>query len=240
MAEVGVDRALLSPIGVYGNDNSYEFEGAARYPRTFRVVGWIDYLADEVEAQLAALMAQGMAGIRIPDLRDADRHRRREFDGVLGACRRLGCPISLSVSHPIAADLIATLQQYPEIAFVIDHLGAGFAPPVLGNLPPDPFEHLPAVLELARFDNVNLKLTGAPSLSHELFPFRDLWDPIHRILDAFGPGRVMWGSDYTRTSGLHSYWDGTHYLREVPGIAADDLALVYGGTLRRVFNWTTD
>ena len=48
----------------------------------------------------------------------------------------------------------------------------------------------------------------------------------------------MWGSDYTRTSALHSYWDGTHYLREITGLDGNDLAeKIYGGTLRRVFGW---
>jgi L-fuconolactonase len=239
MAEVGVDRAVLSPIGVYGNDNSYELEGAATYPSKFRVVGWIDYRAPDVAEQLADLLAQGMLGLRMPDLRDEARHERGEFDRVLDASSRLGCTISLSISHPMSGRLLAALEHYSDTDFVIDHLGVGFAPPVLGNLPPDPFEHLPAVLELARLQNVHLKLTGAPALSRELFPFRDIWQPIHRILDAFGPSRVMWGSDYSRTSGLYSYWDGTHYLHEITGIDAADLALLYGGTLRRVLGWAS-
>jgi L-fuconolactonase len=237
MAEVGVDRAVLSPIGVYGNDNSYELEGAATYPTKFGVVGWIDYRADDVEQQLAGLLAQGVLGLRIPDLRDDARHERGQFDRVLAACSDLKCTISLSISHPISKRLLAALAHYADLNFVIDHLGTGIAPPVLGNLPPDPFEHLPAVLGLARLKNVHVKLTGAPALSRELFPFRDIWQPIHRILEAFGPSRVMWGSDYTRTSGLYSYWDGTHYLHEITGIDAADLALLYGGTLRRVFGW---
>jgi hypothetical protein len=47
----------------------------------------------------------------------------------------------------------------------------------------------------------------------------------------------MWGSDYTRTAGLHSYWDGTHYLHEVDGLDAAALEQVYGATLRRVYGW---
>src|SRR5438270_507974 len=73
MATAGVDRALLTPIGVYGTNNAYELEGAAKYPTRFRVVGWIDYLADDVEDQLAADVARGMVGVRIPDLREQER-----------------------------------------------------------------------------------------------------------------------------------------------------------------------
>lgn len=237
MAEVGVDRALLSPNGVYGPDNSYEFEGAATYPDKFRVIGWIDYLAGDVEERLAADMARGMLGVRIPDLREGERHERGEFDRVLAACQEQGCVVGLMVWHPLPPALVRMLERYEGIRFVLGHLGVGIAPPVLGTLPEDPFENLPAVLDLARLPNVHVNLTGAPSLSRERFPFRDIWGGVTRLLDAFGPDRAMWGSDYTRTAGLHSYWDGTHYLRELPGLSAEDLAKVYGATLRRVYRW---
>jgi L-fuconolactonase len=240
MAEVGVDAALLTPNGVYGHDNSYEFEGAERFPARFRVVGWVDHLADDVEERLARDAARGMVGIRIPELRDRERHERDEFTRVLDACQQLGLVVSLMVFHPLPEPLIATLERYDGIRFVIGHLGVGIAPPVLGVLPADPFEHLPAILDLARLQHVHLNLTGAPSLSHEEFPFRDLWDPVARIVAAFGADRVMWGSDYTRTAGLHSYWDGTHYLREVPGLGPDVLARIYGANLRRVFGWPSE
>jgi predicted TIM-barrel fold metal-dependent hydrolase len=237
MAEVGVDAALLTPNGVYGTDNGYEFEGAGKYPGKFRVVGWIDHLADDVEERLAADVARGMVGVRIPELRDRERHERGEFTRVLDACQAQGLVVALMVFHPLPELLVGTLERYAGIPFVIGHLGVGIAPPVLGVLPEDPFENLPAVLDLARLDNVHMNLTGAPSLSRERFPFRDVWDGVHRIVDAFGPDRVMWGSDYTRTAGLHSYWDGTHYLREVPGLGPDELAKIYGSTLRRVYDW---
>ncbi len=240
MAEVGVAAALLSPIGVYGTDNSYEFEGATKFPTKFRVVGWIDWLADDVEARLAADAARGMVGVRISELRERERHERDEFDRVLQACQDQGLVVSIMVFHPLPELLVKVLERYEGIRFVVGHLGLGFAPPVLGTLPENPFENLPAVLDLARLGNVYMNLTGAPSLSHELFPFHDIWDAIRRVVDAYGPDRVMWGSDYTRTAGLHSYWDGTHYLREVPGFTTEDLAKIYGATLRRVYGWSVE
>lgn len=237
MAEAGVDRALLTPNGVYGHDNGYEFEGAEKYPDRFRVVGWIDHLADDVEERLAADAARGMVGIRVPELRDAARHERGEFTRVLDACQQLGLVVSLMVFHPLPERLVRTLERYEGIRFVVGHLGVGVAPPVLGVLPEDPFENLPAILDLARLPNLHLNLTGAPSLSRDPYPYRDLWAPIDRIVAAFGSDRVMWGSDYTRTAALHSYWDGTNYLREVPGLGPAELAAIYGANLRRVFGW---
>jgi L-fuconolactonase len=146
----------------------------------------------------------------------------------------------LMVSHPLPDVLVGVLERYEGIRFVIGHLGVGVAPPVLGVLPADPFENLPAILELAGLANVHINLTGVPSLSRELFPFRDVWGGIQRTVDAYGTDRVMWGSDYTRTSGLHSYWDGTNYLREVGGYGPAELSNIYGATLRHVYNWPAD
>src|SRR3954471_23223391 len=118
MAEAGVDRALLTPIGVYGHDNSYEFAGAQKYPDRFRVVGWVDHRAADVAERLAADVSRGMVGVRIPELRDRDRHERGEFTAILDACQELGCVVSLMVFHPLPERLIRTLERYDGIRFV--------------------------------------------------------------------------------------------------------------------------
>jgi L-fuconolactonase len=235
MAEAGVDGAVLSPIGVYGTDNTLEIEASARFPRKFCAIGWIDHLAQDVNERLQADAAKGMRGVRIWVMRDSERHDRGEFFTALDSCERLGLAVAVSLVHPIDSRIIEIFRRYAGINFLIDHLGVGIAPPiVLGD---EPFRNLPDVLNLATLPNVYLKLTGAPALSKLQFPFEDLWEPIKRIVDAFGVNHVAWGSDFTRTSALHSYWDGANYLREVPGMSADDLAAIYGRTLRQALNW---
>jgi len=55
-------------------------------------------------------------------------------------------------------------------------------PPV----PAQPFADLPKLLALAAHANIAVKISGACTLSHEPFPYKDLWDPLGRIFDAFG------------------------------------------------------
>jgi predicted TIM-barrel fold metal-dependent hydrolase len=45
-------------------------------------------------------------------------------------------------------------------------------------------------------DNVAVKVSGACTLLHELFPYQDIWDPLFRVFDAFGFGRCMWDTDW--------------------------------------------
>jgi L-fuconolactonase len=237
MAEAGVDGAVLSPTGVYGTDNSFELEASRHYPRKFCVVGFVDHLALNAVETLEAEVAKGMVGLRMIGLRDPIRLERGEFETVLQACQRLNCSVSFLLVHPVPDGVLDMIRRYDDIQFTIDHLGVGIAPPLIGWPPPkDPFVDLSAALALAKFPNVAMKLTGAPSLSHKRFPFADVHDGVRRIVDAFGVERVLWGSDFTRTAPLLSYWDGVHYLAEI-GFSASDLEMLYGGALRQTLRW---
>ena len=89
---------------------------------------------------------------------------------------------------------------------VIDHLGLQqpFEPPA----PPEPWADLPKLLALAAHANVMVKITGACTLSHQPFPYTDIWDPLWRIFDAFGLDRCLWGTDWTRAVALLTYRAG--------------------------------
>jgi predicted TIM-barrel fold metal-dependent hydrolase len=134
-------------------------------------------------------------------------------------------------------ELHEVVQRQRDTRIIVDHLGM-IAPPVaVPKPPPEPFEDLDLLLELAIFDNVMVKISAVPSLSHEAFPFRDVFEPIRRVLDAFGSDRVMWGTDATRTAALHSYRDAVEYLEHVDGVDADTRKQLYGGNAQRVFRW---
>jgi L-fuconolactonase len=237
MDAAGVAAGVLTPQGVYGFDNGFELEARAAAPERFAAMGWVDHRRPDVGAALAADQARGMAGLRLLGLSER-AWERGDADGALAACARLGLPVALWLPHPVPPGFEAAVARHPELPFLIDHLGVGHAPPGLGWAPEDPWERLPAVLALARHPNVYVKLTGAPALSHEAYPFRDIWPRVRRIVEAFGARRVLWGSDITRTGALHTYAEAVGYLREIAGLGDDDvLAELYGGALRRVLSW---
>src|SRR5690606_30132684 len=99
----------------------------------------------------------------------------------------------------------------PDAVLVLDHLGLPQAiePPP----PPSPWEQLPQVLALARHPNVFVKVTGACTMSHEPFPFADLWEPLGRLFDTFGIERCMWGTDWTRAVHMVTYREAVEAVR---------------------------
>src|SRR5437868_8860371 len=156
-------------------------------------------------------LPRGTVGIRIM-LRDevstdpADPGLNR----VLAAAARHSLPVNLLCWGRLeqAAQLAARNRN---ARLVIDHLGLQqpFEPPS----PPEPFADLPKVLALAAHDSIAIKISGACTLSHESFPYKDIWDPLGRIFDAVGLDRCMWGTDWTRARALLTYEQGVEALR---------------------------
>lgn len=237
MSEADVDGALLTPVGVYGFSNELELEASERLPHRFQTVGLVDHLAENLEETLVEGRRRGLRGIRVIPMREPDRVSRGEFERVLAACGDLGIAVMLSLKHPLDSQLPKLFKRHADVCFYIDHLGTGYAPPILGWNPQDPFEHLGSVISLSEIQNVCVKLTGAPSLSKDAYPFRDVWTPILQLVRAFGADRVSWGSDYTRVAPFCSYWEGRHYLSEIPELSQEQLELLYGGTLMTRLGW---
>jgi L-fuconolactonase len=244
MDAVGVNAAVLIPF-LYPDIN-YEREAVARYPMRFVIVPPIDLGLPTPERQLEDYQdVQAVVGIRLVLPKPAgttgppvpqlyQRLQDGAFDPILTRARGIGYPVMLSVAGYVAeAGFVA--RRHPDIQIIVDHFGIVQGP--VRQRPERPFADLDALLSLARFPNVALKLSGGPTLSDKAYPYRDLWPHIHRLIDAFGPERLMWGSDFTRTRSLHSYCEALGYLRYSDEISEHDKHLILGQSLRKLLGW---
>lgn len=237
MAAAGVDGAVLTTLGVYGASNEMELDACRAYPGKFCAVGVADPLAPGLAHSLHEQQSRGLRGIRIPALRSAESWMDPAFHPLLQLCDDLRLTVMLP---SVNAALATCLPRYPNAFFFLNHMGTGLAPPIVGYREAQPFARLPEILALARLPNLGLKLTGIPALSCEDFPFRDVWPPVRAALGAFGAERLVWGSDYTRTAGLHSYHDAAHYLAAMDGLAEPDLRAIMGATICERLGWHPD
>jgi predicted TIM-barrel fold metal-dependent hydrolase len=99
---------------------------------------------------------------------------------------------------------------------------------------PEPFASFAQLLALAELPNVAVKCSGAAALSAEPYPFADLWPHLHALLEAFGLGRVMWGSDATRVASLHTYREALNQITETTELTAAEKRELLGGTARKL------
>jgi L-fuconolactonase len=238
MDAVAVDGAVLvSPFSMYRYDASYAIAVHAAHPTRFRLVKPVDPTDPAVADTIAGWAAtDGSVGIRIM-LRDEVSADPADpgINRALAAAAQHSLPVNLMCWGRLeqAAQLAA---RNPNTRLVIDHLGLPqpFEPPP----PVQPFADLPKVLALAAHDNIAIKISGACTLSHEPFPYKDLWDPLGRIFDAFGFDRCLWGTDWTRAVGLLTYEQGVEAFRVTDRLSDNDRAVLMGGALQRVYNWS--
>ena len=238
MDVVGVDGAILvSPFSMYRYDASYALEVFAAHPSRFRLVKPVDPTDPAVADTIADWAAtKGTVGIRV-FLRDTVSTDPADpaINRVLAEAGRHSLPVNLACTGRLeqAGQLAA---RNPDTQLVIDHLGLQqpSEPPPSAQ----PFAELPKVLALAVHPNIAIKISGACTLSHELFPYKDIWDPLGRIFDAFRFGRCMWGTDWTRAVALLTYEQGVEAFRVTDRLSDSDRGLLMGDTLARVYNWS--
>lgn len=233
MDDARVDAAVVVSPTLYGADTAYARHTVEHDPARLAYVG-----LGESSDDVAAWRSQpGALAIRVSIYfdRTMESAEHGPLRSVLAAAERHGVPVC--IYPPGYLDrLEPVVRAFGDLQFVIDHLGLAQPSPVFASIEGDGFERLPELLRLAAYPNVAVKATGVPSLSREAFPFRDVWSPLLRVIEAFGCDRVMWGTDFTRVERV-PYADSVTYLREIDGLAEPDLEQLYGATARRVLGW---
>ncbi|GAA1764410.1 amidohydrolase family protein [Luedemannella helvata] len=196
------------------------------------VVGWVDLTAPDVADALAALRAapggERLVGIRHPVQSEPDPGwlARPDVRRGLAAVADAGLVYDLLVRHHQLPAATEAVRALPELRFVLDHLGK---PPVAaGGLAPWADD----LRALAACPNVAAKLSGlvteddwAHWTVERLRPYADV------AIDAFGPDRLMFGSDWPVCLLAASYADWV--------AAADELTSAFTPTQRAAFRSAT-
>jgi L-fuconolactonase len=160
------------------------------------VVGWTDLTAPAVGDSVAGLRAlpggEFLCGIRHPVLVEADPDwlARPAVIRGLRALAAAGLVFDIvTLPHQLPVALTAA-RSVPELSFVLDHLGGPPAGSGQGGMD-GPWTA--AIRSLAALPNVTCKLSGVhttPARASDLGPY------YQTALAAFGPGRLMFGSDW--------------------------------------------
>ncbi|MGW2768987.1 amidohydrolase family protein [Streptomyces sp. NPDC001275] len=204
------------------------------------VVGWTDLTAPDVADALTRLRAcfggEYLVGIRHQVQQEPDPRWLVRPDVLRGlaAVAEVGLVYDLVVKPhqlPAAAEAAARL---PELTFVLDHLGK---PPVAaGALHPWAED----VRWLAALPNTVCKLSGLVTEADWVFgTTEDLGPYADTVLDAFGPGRLMFGSDWPVCRLAASYADVVSTAQELTArLDPAERHEVFAGTAMRTYGLT--
>ncbi|MFF7887267.1 amidohydrolase family protein [Streptomyces sp. NPDC007896] len=233
----GVDRTVLVQTITVPEETPEFLALAAESELIGGVVGWTDLTRPDVADELARLRelpgGHHLKGIRhqVQGERDPEWLLRADVRDGLAAVAEAGLVYDLVVlPHQLPA-CVRAAADHPELTFVLDHLGK---PPIAtGALQP----WATAVRDLAALPNTVCKLSGmvtevdlAKWTVDELRPYADT------VLDAFGAGRLMFGSDWPVCTLAASYGQVVDVAEELTGgLGAEERAEIFGGTATRVY-----
>jgi len=237
MDEVGVDGGLLiSVFTMYKWDASYAVSVHKQFPDRFALIKPVDSNDPTVGETIEEwAKMDGTVAVRImftPEVSTDPAHPG--INKVLATAGKCDLPVNLMARGRL--DQVAELaKRNPDTTLVIDHLG--LEQPMKPPAPQEPWVELPKLLALAPHKNIVVKISGACTLSHEPFPYKDIRQPVSRILDTFGLDRCMWGTDWTRAVNLLTYKQGVDAFRAKDWLSDSDRATLMGGSLSKIYGW---
>ncbi|MFF8970228.1 amidohydrolase family protein [Streptomyces sp. NPDC014995] len=234
---VGVERTVLVQTITVAEETPEFLALAAGHELVAGVVGWTDLTRPDVAEELARLRAlpggRYLKGIRhqVQSEPDPQWLLRPDVRRGLAAVAAAGLVYDLVVlPHHLPACARAA-ADHPGLTFVLDHLGK---PPVASGAREPWASDLRA---LAALPNTVAKLSGlvtetdpATRTPAELRPYADT------ALDAFGPHRLMFGSDWPVCTLAAPYGEVAATARELTaGLGEPERAEVFEGTATRVY-----
>jgi L-fucono-1,5-lactonase len=200
------------------------------------VVGWTDLTAPSAADAAAGLRelpgGEFLCGIRHPVLAEADPGwlaRPAVLRGLQAlAAAGLGFDI-VTAPHQLPA-VVAAARSVPELMMVLDHLGG---PPVGSGQDGNDGPWGAAIRALAALPNVACKLSGAhttPAHASDLRPYYET------VLAAFGPDRLMFGSDWPVSTIAAPYGQVCALYRELTTqLSPAEQDAIFDRTARRVY-----
>lgn len=210
---------------------------AAATPLPRAVVGWVDVEAPDAGDAIGLLRAgpggRFLAGLRHPLLTEADPSwlSRPAVRRGLAAAAAAGLSFDLVLRPGQLPSAVEAGAALPQLTFVLDHLGN---PDIGSGLPPDP-AWKGAFLAFAELPNTFCKLSSlaiAPG-SHNDAPLRAYADI---ALEAFGPDRLMFGSDWPVSTLTAPYGEVVATgLALIAGLSPSERAAILAGTAHRVY-----
>jgi predicted TIM-barrel fold metal-dependent hydrolase len=161
---------------------------------------------------------------------------------IWAAAEELGVVASITAESPDSRDGMAALvspdfqelvRRFPRLRFRLEHLGWY---PDTAELPP--YASYRRFLRLADFPNTCTTWSAFYYFSREPFPDRDVRPYLEMTYAAFGPRRILWGSDWPNVLDAEGYGRALHFaLHDLPVQSDDDLAWIMGRTAESLFRF---
>ena len=176
-------------------------EYAEKYDFIAGITGWLDLCAMDngcspiLNSQLSILNSSRLVAVRhvVQDEPDDEFILREDFNRGVDIVGKAGKAYEILVFQRQLKNAIKFADRHPDMRLVLDHLGK---PAGALNA-----EWMKLIREMAKRENVWCKVSGLVTEVGKV----DFAPYVETVLEAFGPKRVMWGSDWPVVTADLSY-----------------------------------
>jgi L-fuconolactonase len=233
LARHGIAGTVLVQAAPTEEETRFLLSLADRHAFVEGVVGWTDFAAPDAPARIAALASHAkLKGLRpmIQDIADADWMLRPELAPAFTALIARDLVFDALVLTRHLDNLVALLRRLPDLRVVVDHCAkpdigaAGFR------------DWADAMTAVANDSTAFCKLSGLVTQTRGAWSVEALRPHVEHVLGAFGPHRVIWGSDWP-VSTLAARYDAWVEATDVrlAGCTAAERDAVLGGNAVRAY-----
>jgi len=212
----GVGKTVLVQMIYYRWDNNYVAEVLTKHRGTFMSVGRVNptdtHAADNLEYWTRQ---RGLHGVRLSPGNGPSGdwiNRRDLMDPIWKRATALAVPMCILCPVQRLADVSRVIERFLDLDVCIDHMA---------DCPMGDEESLAKLLALRRFPRVYVKISHLWSLSRQAYPYADTHEQVRKLYDAFGPERLLWGSDWPAVERYCSYARVVQLYREEMNFLSD-------------------
>jgi L-fuconolactonase len=230
--------ALQRPLGFDGSiavqarqvieESDWLLGLADQYETVKGVVGWVDLRSDRVEADLERLAQHPkFVGVRhvVQEEPDDAFMLGREFQRGISKLAAYGLTYDILIYPKQLEAAIRLAENFPAQPFVLDHIAK---PPIKdGTIEPWATQ----LRRLAQLPNVHCKVSGMlTEADHQAWRAEQFRPYLDVVFEAFGPSRLMYGSDWPVCLFAGSYEQAYRLVDDYTrGLTAAERAGLFGG-----------
>jgi len=233
LARAGVSRSIAVQAAPSAAETDHLLALAGREPTIAGVVGWIDFEAPDALAEFERRRAtKHLVGLRpmIQDLEDERWMLRPALRPVFDALEQHGLAFDALVRPQHLEALVELVERHPRLRVVIDH---GAKPAIREGASWAGRARWEERLRVLAAAGAHVKLSGLLTEARPGAGFDELAPFVELLLEAFGPARVLWGSDWPvvlLAADYERWWRLS--LQLLRGLSASEQARVFGGNAR--------
>ena len=233
--EAGVDGVISVQARQSVEETEWLIGLAHQHPFMKGVVGWLPLCQDDIEVYLIHHSGEKiLKGVRhvVQGESDPDFILGKDFNRGISLLKKYGLVYDILVVERQLPNTIRFVDQHPCQPFVLDHI----AKPLIGCNELSPWKE--NIQELAKRQNVSCKISGMVTeadFNHwtpeQLLPYFEI------ILEAFGPDRLLFGSDWPVCLVATTYKSWTELVRKnICSLSVTEQSKIMGGNAVRIYD----